>query len=702
MSKVVRRSSGVGLTAAPPPAHANDPDAETISGMSNEAAPPCAGIHASITVAVRKRPLIHHREDGENDIVRCEMGSVVTVFANKLRVDLTPLIEPQSFSFDYVFDDSSSNEDVYYNTTRPLLDTVRKGGSAVVFAYGQTGSGKTHTMLGKDEHTKGIYGLAMTEMLTMAHDTKRLTVSFYEVYGSKLWDLLNERMEVKLLQDEYKNVHVVGLKEIPVDSVEDLSTLMTNGQNLRAVGATSANDRSSRSHAVLAVNLKGLDNEEIFGRITFVDLAGSERAADTMDSDKKTRLEGAEINKSLLALKECIRAMGLKKRHIPFRGSKLTQILRDSFIGYCHTCVIANISPCQSHCEDTLNTLRYADRIKELRNEGMHESSPPIPCISCGQPVFVGIPHVCRKVLAQCPHCRKEIDKSRLDQHLAECSQAVTRCVYCNERVTQGDAARHRRVCSRAPMKCPQCEAKVPRNGIDKHLKFECKLAKAQCRYCRLHFVREELVVHEPQCPSMQVVCRYCGMAMKQQKLEAHTQECPSRPPHLANHAHARFRALPPKQNRVVLEPIDSNGATPGSRRVVLQPHPPNSSQSTPVPLPLPPPRSRSQLHSSTPCKYCGRQISNANADAHRAECPYLPIACPYSSHGCHSYAPRSQMTTHLLTSASEHVALLEKYTQRIQRESDELRSKVAALEKRTAASAGEGNGVKDTVEVLR
>ena len=104
--------------------------------------------------------------------------------------------------------------------------------------------------------------------------------------------------------------------------------------------------------------------------MSFIDLAGSERGADTIDQNKQTRLDGAEINKSLLALKECIRALDLEKKHLPFRGSKLTQVLKDSFTGNSKTTMIANVSPGSSCCEHTLNTLRYADRVKELKKQG--------------------------------------------------------------------------------------------------------------------------------------------------------------------------------------------------------------------------------------------------------------------------------------------------------------------------------------------
>jgi len=143
-----------------------------------------------------------------------------------------------------------------------------------------------------------------------------------------------------------------------------------NGLQSRTSGVTGANADSSRSHAILQLQLKKRSADmRPFGKMSFIDLAGSERGADTIDQNKQTRLDGAEINKSLLALKECIRALDLEKKHLPFRGSKLTQVLKDSFTGNSKTTMIANVSPANSCCEHTLNTLRYADRVKELKKE---------------------------------------------------------------------------------------------------------------------------------------------------------------------------------------------------------------------------------------------------------------------------------------------------------------------------------------------
>ena len=504
---------------------------------------PTGSSAASITVAVRKRPRIKGREDDQNDVVRCgrsgsdettdgcsraeDGGGQITVYAPKMKVDLTPVIEPSNFTFDHVFDTNSDNRIVYEMTTQPLLRTVKEGGSAVVFAFGQTGSGKTFTMLGSgnDSRNAGLYSQAIVDVFDLFGATLNLVVSFYEVYGTKCFDLLNDRNEVRVMQDEYKNVHVVGIVERTIRTPEDMMKLMDGGSILRSSGTTHANDRSSRSHAVLVLNLRTPKHGALYSRMTFVDLAGSERASDTTDTDKKTRREGAEINKSLLALKECIRAMGMKKRHVPFRGSKLTQILRESFIGNCSTCVIANVSPCHDHSEDTLNTLRYADRIKELKTDGLQDAEP-IPCANCGAPIFPGDRHLCRRVVAQCPHCRISMDKDLLQAHLLECKEAPSPCPHCGTRVLQGDVAKHEKKCMRLPIKCPLCSSLVARESMPRHQRDHCPMTKVACRYCRAQFPRAEVSTHEEECPSMQVVCGKCLMPMKRGRLEAHTLEC--------------------------------------------------------------------------------------------------------------------------------------------------------------------------------
>lgn len=307
---------------------------------------------AQVCVAVRKRPL-SRRElvRNEIDVISIPTKDVLIVHEPKQKVDLTKYLENQKFRFDYVFDDSADNELVYNFTAKPLVATIFEGGMATCFAYGQTGSGKTHTMGGNfsgksQDCSKGIYALTARDVFLQLRSAKLqgeelfICASFFEIYSGKVYDLLNGRTLLRVLEDGNGRVQVVGLAERRVAGVDDVLKLIQQGNDIRSSGVTSANSHSSRSHAVFQLSVKRKSGK-MKGKISLIDLAGNERGADTSCSDKSTRMEGAAINKSLLALKECIRALGRKGAHLPFRGSKLTQVLRDSFIGEnSRTCMV--------------------------------------------------------------------------------------------------------------------------------------------------------------------------------------------------------------------------------------------------------------------------------------------------------------------------------------------------------------------------
>uniref|UniRef100_A0A672NBQ5 Kinesin-like protein n=1 Tax=Sinocyclocheilus grahami TaxID=75366 RepID=A0A672NBQ5_SINGR len=330
-----------------------------------------------ICVCVRTRPLNKKELTMKDlDVITIPSKDVVMVHEPKQKVDLTRYLENQTFRFDYAFDDTSTNEMVYRFTARPLVETIFERGMATCFAYGQTGSGKTHTMGGdfsgkNQDCSKGVYALAARDVFLMLKKAnyKKLDLqvyaTFFEIYSGKVFDLLNRKTKLRVLEDGKQQVQVVGLQERDVKCTEDVLKLIEMGNSCRTSGQTSANAHSSRSHAVFQIILRR--RGKMHGKFSLIDLAGNERGADTSSADRQTRLEGAEINKSLLALKECIRALGRNKPHTPFRASKLTQVLRDSFIGEnSRTCMIATISPGMASCENTLNTLRYANRVKEL------------------------------------------------------------------------------------------------------------------------------------------------------------------------------------------------------------------------------------------------------------------------------------------------------------------------------------------------
>uniref|UniRef100_A0A671PFJ8 Kinesin-like protein n=1 Tax=Sinocyclocheilus anshuiensis TaxID=1608454 RepID=A0A671PFJ8_9TELE len=293
-----------------------------------------------ICVCVRKRPLNKKELAVKDlDVITIPSKDVVMVHEPKQKVDLTRYLENQTFRFDYAFDDSTTNEMVYRFTARPLVETIFDRGMATCFAYGQTGSGKTHTMGGdfsgkNQDCSKGIYALAARDVFLMLKkpNYKKLDLqvyaTFFEIYSGKVFDLLNRKTKLRVLEDGKQQVQVVGLQEREVKCTEDVLKLIEIGNSCRTSGQTSANAHSSRSHAVFQIILRR--KGKMHGKFSLIDLAGNERGADTSSADRQTRLEGAEINKSLLALK------------------------------------IATISPGMASCENTLNTLRYANRVKEL------------------------------------------------------------------------------------------------------------------------------------------------------------------------------------------------------------------------------------------------------------------------------------------------------------------------------------------------
>ncbi|XP_055007673.1 kinesin-like protein KIF2C isoform X2 [Boleophthalmus pectinirostris] len=333
-----------------------------------------------ICVCVRKRPLNKQEMNKkEIDVVSVPGKGALLVHEPKQKVDLTKYLDNQVFQFDYSFDESATNDLVYKFTAKPLVKSIFEGGMATCFAYGQTGSGKTHTMggdfSGKQQNcAEGIYAFASRDVFAYLNHWRNtdldvcVYVSFFEIYNGKVYDLLNKKAKLRVLEDERQQVQVVGLEEVYVNSADEVIKLIQAGSACRTSGQTSANANSSRSHAILQITLRRNDRQyTLHGKFSLVDLAGNERGTDVSSNDRSTLVETAEINRSLLALKECIRSLGKNSDHIPFRMSTLTKVLRDSFIGEkSRTCMIAMVSPSMASCEYTMNTLRYADRVKEL------------------------------------------------------------------------------------------------------------------------------------------------------------------------------------------------------------------------------------------------------------------------------------------------------------------------------------------------
>lgn len=288
----------------------------------------------------------------------------------------------QRYIFDRVFDQYSSQAEVYEHTAKHLIDGVMTGFNATVFAYGATGSGKTHTMIGNTS-MPGVMPQALQDLFARIEERRDETIftifiSYLEIYNEQIRDLLVEgATSLELRVSSNDTAVVAGLSQHKVDSADEIMDLLLCGNTRRAVSPTDANEVSSRSHAVLQVAVQQKDRTADvraavkMGKLALIDLAGSERACVSNNCGARLK-EGANINKSLLALGNCINALGEGakkggKVHVPYRNSKLTRLLKDSLGGNCRTVMIATVSPSSLSYEDSLNTLKYANRAKNIR-----------------------------------------------------------------------------------------------------------------------------------------------------------------------------------------------------------------------------------------------------------------------------------------------------------------------------------------------
>ena len=344
---------------------------------------------SNVLVAVRVRPILSHDRVAKS-CVRVLDSKVIVIMdpqhdkGDVLRANRS---REKQYAFDYAFEQRSSQEATYHHTTKFLIHGVLDGFSATVFAYGQTGSGKTHTMIGTHENP-GIMVRVMSDLFKYSASQAsklgagvyfKVTVNFLEVYNENIRDLLGENNNpdeyLDLREDPIKGAVVAGITEVEVHNSKEIMQLLHRGNAKRSQAATAANEVSSRSHAVLQVAVDSRDRapgvaESIkVGKLSLIDLAGSERAANTQNRGARL-VEGANINRSLLALGNCINALDTsrgKGTFVPYRDSKLTRLLKDSLGGNCRTIMIANISPAESSFEETINTLKYANRAKNIK-----------------------------------------------------------------------------------------------------------------------------------------------------------------------------------------------------------------------------------------------------------------------------------------------------------------------------------------------
>ncbi|KAH7156102.1 P-loop containing nucleoside triphosphate hydrolase protein [Dactylonectria macrodidyma] len=296
-------------------------------------------------------------------------------------------VKDQVFAFDRVFDENTTQSDVYEGTTRALLDNVLDGYNATVFAYGATGCGKTHTITGTSQHP-GIIFMTMQELFEKIEErsqdkTTELSLSYLEIYNETIRDLLvpgggqaAPKGGLMLREDSNQGVSVSGLSSHHPKDVQEVMDMIVQGNEYRTVSPTEANATSSRSHAVLQINVAQKDrNADVsephtMATLSIIDLAGSERASVTKNRGERLT-EGANINKSLLALGGCINALcdRRQKAHVPYRNSKLTRLLKFSLGGNCKTVMIVCVSPSSAHFDESQNTLRYANRAKNIQTK---------------------------------------------------------------------------------------------------------------------------------------------------------------------------------------------------------------------------------------------------------------------------------------------------------------------------------------------
>uniref|UniRef100_A0A8B9Q538 Kinesin family member 27 n=1 Tax=Apteryx owenii TaxID=8824 RepID=A0A8B9Q538_APTOW len=351
-----------------------------------------------VKVAVRIRPLLSKEVLHNHQVCVRLVPNTQQIIIGKDRV----------FTFDFVFGKNSTQEEVYTTCIKPLVVSLTDGYNATVFAYGQTGSGKTYTIGGGHivsaaEDEKGIIPRAIQELFQHISENHNIDfsvkVSYIEVYKEELRDLLELETSVKDLhirEDEKGNTVIVGAKEYQVECADEVISLLEGGNAARHTGTTQMNEHSSRSHAIFTISIcqkqsaesqKNTDAAQdsswksvrmIASKFHFVDLAGSERVTKTGNTGERFK-ESIQINSGLLALGNVISALGDPKRksvHIPYRDAKITRILKDSLGGNAKTVMITCISPSSSDFDESLNSLKYSNRAKNIRNKPVVNYNP--------------------------------------------------------------------------------------------------------------------------------------------------------------------------------------------------------------------------------------------------------------------------------------------------------------------------------------
>nr|XP_006625917.2 PREDICTED: kinesin-like protein KIF3C isoform X2 [Lepisosteus oculatus] len=342
----------------------------------------------TVKVVVRCRPLNRKEEaTGYESIVDMDvkLGQVAVRNPKAAPGELL-----KTFTFDAVYDANSKQSDLYDETVRPLIDSVLQGFNGTIFAYGQTGTGKTYTMQGlwMDPEKRGVIPNSFEHIFTHISRSQNqqylVRASYLEIYQEEIRDLLckDQTKKLELKENPDSGVYIKDLSSFVTKNVKEIEHVMNVGNQTRAVGSTNMNEHSSRSHAIFVITIEcsetGIDGENHIrvGKLNLVDLAGSERQSKTGVQGERLK-EATKINLSLSALGNVISALvDGKSTHIPYRDSKLTRLLQDSLGGNAKTIMVATLSPASYNYDETLTTLRYANRAKNIKNKPRVNEDP--------------------------------------------------------------------------------------------------------------------------------------------------------------------------------------------------------------------------------------------------------------------------------------------------------------------------------------
>ncbi|KAL1514028.1 hypothetical protein ABEB36_003355 [Hypothenemus hampei] len=340
----------------------------------------------TVKVAVRVRPMVAQEiQKGCREIIEVVPENEQIIIKNS----------DKAFTFNYVLGPTNRQEELYDKCVAPLLDNIFKGFNVTIFAYGQTGSGKTHSMgtayieNGNDREV-GVIPRIVQEIFNRIRDEFSIdftiTVSFMELYREVLYDLLankpRDQCILEIREDIVKGIHIPNITEMSVESSRDILEVLVKGSLGRATASTNMNLHSSRSHCIFTINFcmqnKADKSQNKTAKLHLVDLAGSERPKKT-GAQGTTFKEGVDINKGLFVLGNVISSLGDEKNQnnfIPYRDSNLTRLLKDSLGGNSVTLMIACVSPADYNLDETLSTLRYADRARRIKNKPIVNQDP--------------------------------------------------------------------------------------------------------------------------------------------------------------------------------------------------------------------------------------------------------------------------------------------------------------------------------------